>query len=157
MKRIIAMMILFAIVSGCATRPKETKPTVDQLVLAGERMLERMITDRSFLDSYPQMKARAKERGDALPVIVVESVVGNASIGISNNALAPVRDRFRIALRKTGRFSVKDEALRGAVDYGLFGNLMTSDETHHYLRLQLVDYTDDFKEIWNESERVGAE
>ena len=158
MKRIVTLIMWGFIVSGCTTvNPEPKGPTIDKLILVGERMLGQMLTDRQFLDSYPQMKARAKQRGDSLPVIVVERVVGNMNIGISDYALAPVRDRFRVALRKTGMFTVKDNALGSTVDYGLSGDLATSDKTHHFLRLRLIDYADDCKEIWNEFQRVGME
>lgn len=162
MKRIATLIALAVIASGCTTgnsRPPHT-PTVDQMILTGEKMVSMMITDRQFLSrSYPRIKKLAKKRGEGLPAITVERLIADCheSLGVTAYTLTPVRDGLKVALRKTDMFSVKDE-VSSTVDYGLSGELIASDDGRQcFLRLRLIDYADDGKEIWNEFQKVGAE
>ena len=162
MKRIATLIVWAVIASGCTTgNPKPVQPTVDQMVLLGEKMVGMMITDRQFLNrSYPRIKKLAKKRGEDLPSITVENLKANChpKLRVTDYALTPVRDGLKVALRKMDMFSVKDEKWSGLVDYGLSGELISSDDGKQYfLRLRLIDYHEDNKEIWNEFQKVEQE
>ena len=163
MKRIATLIALAVIVSGCTTgNPQPTHPTPEEMIRAGEKMISMMITDRQFLKrSYPRIKRLAKERGENLPRITVERVIADCheKLRVTECALTPVREGLRVALRKTDMFSVEDEReYVNTVDYGLKGELISSDDDRiFFLRLRLIDYTDDKNEVWNEFQRVETE
>lgn len=162
MKRIAAVIVGAAIVSGCATpKPQVNRPSVDQLILTGEKIVWLMTEDRPFLDrSYRQAKVSAKTRGEALPVVTVENLKSDcpSELGITDYALTPVREGLKVALRKTDMFVIKDNKWSGTVDYGMSGELISSDDgTRFFLRLRILDYNNDQKEVWNEFQKVGSE
>ena len=162
MKRITTLIAWAAIVSGCTTgNPKPAHPTPEEMILTGEKMIRMMITDRQFLNhSYPRMKKLAKKRGEGLPAITVENLKADCheKLGVTDYALTPVREGLKVALRKTDMFAIKDNKWSGTVDYGLSGELMSSDDgKQFFLRLRLIDYSDDQKETWNEFQKVGSE
>lgn len=160
MRKITFLVLAAAIVSGCLTegpRPS-TPPSVSQMRSVGNKMIYQMLTDRNFLGrSYPEAKRQAKKRGDDLPTITVDRII-SAVPGCTDNVTAPLRDEFKVTLRKTDKFFIKDEQWSKVADYGLSGELiMSEDKRHYYLRLRLLDYANDNKEIWNEFEEVGKE
>lgn len=162
MKRIATLIAWVVVATGCTTgNPAKTHPpTVDQMIVIGEKMLRMMITDRQFLNrSYPRVKRLANERGEDLPTITVERFKADCrpELGVTDYALPPVRDGIKVALRKTDMFFVEDEG-SSTMDYGLSGELISSDDGRQFfLRLRLYDYGDDCKEIWNEFKRVEVE
>lgn len=158
MRKITFLVLAAAIVSGCLSesQKKSPRPTVDQLLSVGNKMIDQMLTDRNFLGrSYPEAKRRAEERGEDIPTITVDSMK-SAIHGITDYAVTPVRDGLKVKLRKTGKFSVKDVDWSDIADYGLSGELIRR-EGHCYLRLRLLDYAKDNIEIWNEFVEVGEE
>lgn len=163
MRKITFFVLSAVIVSGCLTenQKESTLPSPNQFRKVGNQMIQRMVTDRNFLDrSYPKAKRRAKERGDDLPTITVDLSKPSAVTGITDYVLGPMRDEFKVMLRKTDKFYVKDVQWSDFADYGLSAILrMSEDQRHYYLVLSLLDYAkkDDNKEIWNEFEEVGNE
>ena len=163
MKRIATLIAWVVVATGCTTgNPAKTHPpTVDQMIVIGEKMLRMMITDRQFLNrSYPRVKRLANERGEDLPTITVVNLKSSCrpELGVTDYALPPVRDGIKVALRKTDMFYIEDGAESSTVDYELSGELIASDDGNQFfLRLRLREIADDGKEIWNEFQRVGAE
>lgn len=163
MKR-VATLIAWVVVAmaGCTTgNPAKTHPpTVDQMIVIAEKMVDMMITDGQFLNrSYPRVKKLANERGESLPTITVERFKADChkKLMVTDYALTPVRDSLKVALRKTDMFFVEDEE-SSTMDYGLSGELISSDDGRQFfLRLRLYDYGDGCKEIWNEFKRVEVE
>ena len=160
MRKITFLVLAATIVSGCLieSQKKSPRPTVEQLRSVGNKMIDQMLTDRNFLGrSYPEAKRRAKERGESLPTITVDSIKSEVK-GLTIYELVPLRDGLKVALRKKGKFFIKDEQWSNIADYGLSGELTrSSDQMHYYLRLRLLDYANDNIEIWSEFIEVGEE
>ena len=162
MKRVATLIACVVVATGCTTgNPAKTHPpTIDQMIVIAEKMVDMMLTDGQFLNrSYHRVKKLANERGESLPTITVERFKADChkKLMVTDYALTPVRDSLKVALRKTDMFFVEDEG-SSTVDYGLSGELISSDDGRQcFLRLRLYDYDDDCKEIWNEFKRVEIE
>lgn len=151
MKTIAAIVFAAILASGCATeKMKEAPmPTNKQLRLVGTKMVEKMITDEDFLDTYSKIKRKRGKPTISFAYLEISAAIKD--LGYSDKVLIPVRDALRVELRKTGMFSVKEVQNSEELDYSLSGDLyMSEDRAHYYLMLRLICPSEDNREIWNE-------
>ncbi len=163
MKNISMVVVAAFIATGCATERSSgsAMPSDYQLRRAGERMTEKLITDRNFFNRhYTDCLSRAKERGEELPTISVGDIKirGSNMPGATDYALYPVREGVKIALLNSDMFFVKDRDLSGEVDFALSGGLRRSEDgRHYYLTIAVLDCANDNRIIWNNMEEVCGE
>ena len=196
MKRLGMMILLAALAAGCQTAPTSRYGDVDDDIYGRkDRMeytqksrsvteaIEAMLSDPDFTVIYKDAKKRAKARGHARPVVIVDKIEAGADSETTNyKATSQMRTEVKEALRKTTKFLVVDlqeralmtrtviadadggaagdnlDAYNGyaAGEFVMTGELKkdsTGGSFFHFFNLRMTD-TASGVETWNETVRI---
>ena len=195
MKKLGMTMLLVALAAGCQTAPTSRYGDVDDDIYGRKdkmeytqksrsvtEAVEAILTDPDFTYSYKAAMKRAKKRGHARPVIIVNQIEAGEDPETTNyEATSQMRKELKMALRKTRKFLVVDLQERALmnrtviedVDGGAAGGNLDSYENYaaaefvmtgdlqkestgniyfHFFNLQMTDTSSGTE--WNEIVRM---
>jgi len=122
MFRNLLLMVVVALLVGCATNPAGTYGNPNDDVYGSKRNLEypqrsvaivdmvgKMVTDPYFTEVYEVAAQRAAQRGHRRPTVIITDIEDNTVVGGSDfSTTRQIHQELKTALRKTGKFSIID-------------------------------------------------